>query len=102
MITEPSNEKFFSAASIWEVAIKLSLKKVDFDVDPHRLLRMARLDLKEVVVTSEAATRVAALLLHHRDPFDRLLVAQAIDAGARLLTADAALAAYAPHVLLTA
>ncbi len=99
LIQDPGNLKFFSAASIWEVAIKRALGRADFDVDPVALTEAARADFFELPVTSDAAQRVATLPRHHRDPFDRLLVAQAITAEALLLTHDAALSAYAPHVL---
>ncbi len=88
----------FSVASIWEVAIKAALRRQDFDVNPARLVAAARLDFREVTVLSSAAIRVATLPNHHRDPFDRLLIAQAGDEDARLLTSDAALAAYDPAV----
>ena len=99
LIRDPGNLKFFSAAGIWEVAIKRALGRADFDVDAGALTEAARADFFELPVTSDAAQGVATLPRHHRDPFDRLLVAQAIAAEALLLTQDAALSAYAPHVL---
>jgi PIN domain nuclease of toxin-antitoxin system len=100
LLGDPDNEKLFSAASIWEVAIKSALRRPDFDVDPVLLAESARLDFIEVPVTSGAAVKVARLPAHHRDPFDRLLIAQAAELGARLVTADRLLSAYSPHVLL--
>lgn len=100
MVRDPSVFVAFSVASIWEIAIKRALRGSAFDVDPVRLAATARLDFTELPVVSAVAARVADLPLHHRDPFDRLLVAQAVEEDALLLTVDAQLAAYAPHVLL--
>ena len=102
LMRDGSVEKLFSAASIWEVAIKAALRKTGFDIDPFHLASTARLDFEEAVVTSRAAARVGSLPLIHRDPFDRLLVAQALEEGATLLTADRALLAYGSHVQLAA
>ena len=95
MIANPSNELYFSPASVWEVAIKNALGKPDFRVDPH-VLRRALLDngYIELPITSEHTAGVANLPHHHKDPFDRLLVAQATVEGITLLTNDATLAAY--------
>ena len=100
MVHDSQNEVLFSTASIWEFAIKFGLRRSDFTVDPAELAEAARLDFSELPVTSSAAIRVVDLPHIHRDPFDRLLVAQAIDANAALLIADAALAAYGSHVLM--
>ena len=79
----------FSAASVWEIAIKRSLGRADFAVDP-RLLRRGPLDngYTELPITSEHALAVDALPPIHRDPFDRILAAQATVAGMVLVTAD--------------
>lgn len=101
-LSSRDNEIFVSAASVWEAAIKFALRRPDFPVPPQELVGYAtEMEFEQLPVVAAAAARVATLPLHHRDPFDRLLVAQAIEAEAQLLTADAALAAYAPHVLLT-
>ncbi|WP_375461285.1 type II toxin-antitoxin system VapC family toxin [uncultured Enterovirga sp.] len=102
MLEEPGNEKLSSAGSIWEVAIKRALGRSDFDVDPLELAATARLDYAELAVTSEVAARVATLPHHHRDPFDRLLVVQAIEANALLVTVDRQLASYGSNVRLFA
>jgi len=95
MIANPSNELYFSPASVWEVAIKNALGKPDFRVDPH-VLRRALVDngYIELPITSEHTAGVANLPHHHKDPFDRLLIAQATVEGITLLTNDATLAAY--------
>jgi PIN domain nuclease of toxin-antitoxin system len=94
-IADAANELHFSPASIWEVAIKNALGKPDFRVDPH-LLRRALLDngYVELPITSEHAAAVANLAGHHKDPFDRLLLAQATVEGIELLTTDGLLIAY--------
>jgi len=80
---------------LWEIAIKNSLGREDFRVEP-RLLRRALLDngYTELPVTSEHAVNVDALPPLHKDPFDRLLIAQALVEGITLLTADAQVARY--------
>jgi PIN domain nuclease of toxin-antitoxin system len=95
LITDPQNELFFSAASIWEVAIKTSLGRPNFRVDPTQL-RRSLLDgnYRELSITSQHAVVVATLPLLHRDPFDRILLAQAIVEDMTLLTADPRIAQY--------
>lgn len=95
LIEDQDNTLFFSAASLWEVAIKTSRGQPDFRVDA-RLLRRALLDndYGELPVASEHAVAVGTLPPIHRDPFDRLLVAQAQIEGITLLTADPAIARY--------
>ena len=94
-IGNTENELLFSAASIWEIVIKSSLGRPDFDVDAHQL-RRGLLDngYDELAITSEHALAVAMLPSLHKDPFDRILVAQAISEGLRLLTVDQAVADY--------
>lgn len=87
----------FSAASIWEVVIKAGLGRPDFQVDPERLRHGLLLHgYEELPVTGEHALAVRALPSLHKDPFDRILCAQARSEGLTLLTADADLAAYGP------
>jgi PIN domain nuclease of toxin-antitoxin system len=95
LLEDPEHELLFSAASLWEIAIKRSLGRPDFRVEP-RLLRRGLLDggYTELPVTSEHAVGIDALPPLHRDPFDRLLLAQAQHEGITLLTADAQVSAY--------
>ena len=88
-----------SAASIWEIAIKAAIGKLDADPAEVRNA-LAPSGFGELAVTGEHATRVATLPAHHRDPFDRLLVAQSLVEGLVLLTADAQLAHYGRSVRL--
>ncbi len=85
----------FSAASLWEITIKRGLGREDFEVDPH-IFRRALLDngYDELAITSEHAVAVDGLPEIHRDPFDRILVAQATAEGITLLTSDATVAQY--------
>ena len=95
MIESPGTELFFSAASLWEVAIKSGLGRPDFRVDP-RLLRRGLLenDYTELPVTGAHAVAVELLPPIHRDPFDRILVVQAQVEGITLLTADEVVGRY--------
>jgi PIN domain nuclease of toxin-antitoxin system len=95
LLEDPGNALLFSAASLWEVTIKHGLGRPDFVVDP-RLLRRGLIDngYGELPITSEHAVAVDSLPAFHKDPFDRLLVAQATVEGILLLTADPAVAQY--------
>ncbi len=101
VMKDRANAVFFSAINVWEIAIKAALGRADFTHRPEAMLEMA-LDLgfTELPVTSEVAATVAHLPPHHRDPFDRLLVAQAMSMPARLYTADRRLAPYSELVTL--
>ena len=89
----------FSLASIWEVAIKTSLGRADFSVDPGLLQRALLAEgFVELPITAAHLVRVATLPWVHRDPFDRLLVAQAMADQLTLLTADATLKRYGRFV----
>ena len=101
LIGDPAAEVFFSVASVWELAIKASLGRSDFQVDVN-LLRTALLEngFLELPILSAHAVEVARLAPVHRDPFDRLLVAQARVEGLTLLTVDAKVADYTGDILL--
>ena len=95
LIEDAQNEPMFSAASLWEVAIKSGLGRADFRVEA-RLLRRGLLEngYDEMAVTGEHAVATADLPPIHKDPFDRILVAQAAAEGILLLTADPIVARY--------
>jgi PIN domain nuclease of toxin-antitoxin system len=99
LLEDPRHEVFVSAASLWEIAIKLALRRPGFDVD-LKVLRpaIARMGFAELPVTGAHAERVASLPPVHRDPFDRLLVAQSLSEPLVLLTNDALLAPYGDTV----
>jgi PIN domain nuclease of toxin-antitoxin system len=85
----------FSVASLWEVAIKASLARKGFQVDPHTLrLGLLREGFRELPIQAEHVLAVRDLPWIHRDPFDRLLVVQAQNDGLHLLTADRTLLGY--------
>lgn len=99
LIEAPDNDLLFSAASIWEIAIKRGLGREDFRVDPRALRRgLIENEYGELAVTGEHAILVGTLPALHNDPFDRMLVAQAAVEGATLLTADERVADYAGPV----
>jgi PIN domain nuclease of toxin-antitoxin system len=95
LLDDPAHELLFSAASLWEIAIKRGLGRDDFRVEP-RLLRRGLLDngYIELPITSEHAVAIDTLPPIHKDPFDRILVAQALAEGVTLLTTDALVAQY--------
>lgn len=100
-ILDPANEVLFSAASIWEIAIKMELGRVDFVASAEEIARVAvESGIDELPVRAQHAALTARLPRHHRDPFDRLLVAQAMSEPARLLTVDAALEPYSELVVV--
>ncbi|MBV8342722.1 MAG: type II toxin-antitoxin system VapC family toxin [Gammaproteobacteria bacterium] len=90
---------YVSAASIWEVAIKARLGKIEGD--PRALVAaITASGFLELPISAQHAAAIAALPLHHADPFDRLLLAQAFTEPLHLLTADRALAAYGGAVTI--
>lgn len=95
LINDDNNRLHFSAASLWEVVIKNSLQRPDFHVDPH-LLRRGLIDngYLELPISSLHTLNVSHLPAIHKDPFDRILVAQAEAEGFLLLTADELVAKY--------
>ncbi len=95
LIEARDNELFFSSASLWEIVIKRGLGREDFKVDA-RLLRRGLLDngYSEMPIASEHVVAVENLPTIHRDPFDRILVAQAQVEGITLLTADPVVGKY--------
>lgn len=98
---EGADRVYVSAASLWEVAIKAGLGKTD--ADPGALI--ASIDdsgFVELPVTAAHAAAVADLPAHHVDPFNRLLIAQALAEPLKLPTADAMLSRYSPSLVIMA
>lgn len=95
LLDDPANELIYSAASLWEIAIKRGLNRADFRVDA-RLLRRGLLDngYTELAIASQHAVAVDTLPPIHKDPFDRILIAQAAVEGIALVTADPLVARY--------
>jgi PIN domain nuclease of toxin-antitoxin system len=99
LLRSEENEVFFSAASIWEISIKYGLHRPHFVVDPRMLRKgLLKIGFKELPIVSEHVIAVSNLPNIHRDPFDRLLVAQAQVESLMLMTTDKKLAQYGPHV----
>jgi PIN domain nuclease of toxin-antitoxin system len=99
LLDDPGAQLWFSAASLWEVAIKHGLGRQDFRVEPRRL-RRGLLDngWRELAITSEHAVATLDVPPLHKDPFDRILLAQSQVEGLALVTSDEFVARYAGHV----
>jgi len=100
LLEDPDTQLWFSAASLWEVAIKHGLGRQDFRVEPRRLRRgLIDNGWRELAISSEHTVATLALPPLHKDPFDRMLVAQAGVEGLTLVTSDDAVTRYADNVL---
>ncbi|MBI5485614.1 MAG: type II toxin-antitoxin system VapC family toxin [Deltaproteobacteria bacterium] len=100
LLLDTSNLLFFSAASIWEIVIKRALGRDDFKVDPQRLLKQLVINgYEEIAVSSDHALVVEALPALHKDPFDRILIAQARVEGMQLLTSDCQVSLYGDGII---
>jgi PIN domain nuclease of toxin-antitoxin system len=95
-LTSPDHELYLSAASAWEIAIKVSIRRLQLPMDPAEYVRtrLVRSRTRPLAITHEHALRVASLPAHHRDPFDRMLIAQAQLEGLVVMTSDAQFSAY--------
>ncbi len=101
ILEDPANDVLFSAASIWEIAIKVRLGRMHFTYNSGDGAQYAiATGFVELPVVAAAAKRVETLPLVHRDPFDRLLLAQAMEGPLRFFTADKVLAEYTELVTL--
>jgi PIN domain nuclease of toxin-antitoxin system len=100
ILNDAKNDIQFSVCNIWEIAIKRGLKKPGFDHDP-RVIRRFLIDngYEELLIQSKHVVVVDSLPPIHKDPFDRILIAQAIVEGITLLTADAVIAQYPGPIL---
>jgi PIN domain nuclease of toxin-antitoxin system len=103
LVENTDHDLLVSAASAWEIAIKHGLGKLRLPEPPERYVpkRMTALGTLPLAIEPDHALRVSALPPHHRDPFDRLLVAQAQIEGVSILTADPVLARYDVRVVMT-
>lgn len=98
-LCDPTHDVLFSAASIWEIAIKHSLGRETFNFRPEDIQQLAlETGFVELPILADHCHRIADLPWHHRDPFDRLLVSQAQSIPAYLLTTDQLLAKYSDLV----
>jgi len=95
LILEPANDVYFSAATVWEIAIKHRLAKKDMPISGDEAVKLfAEAGYIELPMSASHASATEELPMHHADPFDRILVAQAISEPLRLLTHDQALLPY--------
>jgi PIN domain nuclease of toxin-antitoxin system len=95
-ITDPNNRKLVSVASVWEISIKVSLQKLDLGM-PYLPFMQSQLaiNLFEILsLTLEQGAEVSRLPFHHRDPFDRLMIAQSLCEQIPIVSADPAFDAY--------
>jgi PIN domain nuclease of toxin-antitoxin system len=100
MLESTDTELLYSAASLWEIAIKRGLGRADFRVEPRVLRRnLEEHGYEELAIASRHALALDQLPPIHRDPFDRMLIAQAQVEGVTLLTADATVARYPGAIL---
>jgi len=100
MIKDPVNSLYFSSISIWETVIKNALKKRDFQIDPSRLHHSLLANgYVEIKLNSRHSLHVASLPGLHKDPFDRILLAQAAVEGLTLLTSDSIVARYPGDII---
>jgi PIN domain nuclease of toxin-antitoxin system len=101
IIEDPDNEIFFSSASIWELTIKHSLGKGEIPVHPRVLhTALAAHDFQEIAITSLHGLAAGSLPPIHKDPFDRIMIAQSIAEDCILITSDRMLARYDAPVRL--
>ena len=100
LIADPENSVFVSAVSLWEIRLKQSLGKLELPMDFDA--RLAREAFESLPLTGEQTSGIRDLPWHHRDPFDRMLVAQAKGEGLVFLTADAGLGVYGDFVRVVA
>ena len=100
LLTDPDGTAIYSAVTVWEVAIKSGLKKPDFNIDPDDFLRALRMTgFEELPVLPDHTLWVTDLPGIHQDPFDRLLIAQAIAEDLVFVTADKTIAKYPGNIL---
>jgi PIN domain nuclease of toxin-antitoxin system len=101
LITMPDNFVWVSAASVWEIAIKRALGRGDMPVSSQQALEFFKQSGYRILPIDAAHTTVVENLpAHHQDPFDRILVAQALSEPMRLITHDAAVALYSDSIIL--
>lgn len=103
-IANESNEVWFSVASVWEMGIKVSIGKLPLpeQIDDYVSTRMTRLGARSLEINASHVLRAAALPLHHRDPFDRMLIAQAQVEDMTLVSADSIFNQYEVSLLWAA
>ncbi len=103
-ISDETNELWFSVASVWEIGIKVAIGKLPLPepIDSYIRSRMAQLGARSLQITATHALQAAALPLHHRDPFDRMLIAQVQAEDMTLVSADTMFSQYSNVSILWA
>jgi len=101
ILRDPDNEVFFSTASAWEIVVKFALGKLDLPQPPSEYVpdRLEVLGYQELPIRQDHVLRIESLPSHHRDPFDRVLIAQAQVESLQFMTADRVLTAYDVPIL---
>ena len=97
-ITAPANSVFVSAVTAWEIAIKQALGPIDFPLDAFDV-ELDHAGFEQLPMTSSHGIAAGSLPRHHRDPFDRMLIAQALEEGLTLVSGDDAFAPYGVPLL---
>ena len=101
LLLEPHNDVFFSAASVWEIAIKRTLRRSEMPISATDAIRLFHeAGYEELSISAIHTAMVETLPPLHADPFDRLLVAQALTEPMRLITHDRIVASYSTHIFL--
>lgn len=98
-LQDPANQLFLSAGTVWEISIKVGLKKLVLSLPFRQWITQGMVDLGLSIlpITAHHAEAQMGLPLHHRDPFDRLLIAQAQVEKMSIVSSDATLAIYGVH-----
>ena len=101
IVADPENDLYLSAASCWEIAIKAGLGRIRFKGNPEQIIpeEMQKLSIRPVSVLHSHALRTANLKPHHRDPFDRILIAQSEIERLPILTPDALFRPYGVRLI---
>ena len=96
-ISDPESEVFFTPANVWEIEIKVAIGKLDRPAES--VVEAARFSFEEVPITSPHAALAGQLPMHHRDPFDRMIIAQGVEEELTVVTPDAAFSNYDVKVM---
>jgi PIN domain nuclease of toxin-antitoxin system len=96
-VTDSNNDRFLSIASLWEIAIKVSIGKLTVPMELDKAIEF--LAAQSLPMTIAHIKRAQSLPFHHRDPFDRMMIAQAMEEGLTIVTRDRIFTAYGVPVL---
>ncbi|MCC2624893.1 MAG: hypothetical protein K0R14_766 [Burkholderiales bacterium] len=99
LIIDGNNYVYFSTASIWEIMIKKRVSKLDINIKTF-VADLYKMNIFELPIEIEHILKLEELPNHHKDPFDRILIAQALAEPVKLITHDQALLAYSPDLVL--